>query len=328
MTEQKRPEISIIVPVYKVEKYLNECIDSILAQTFTDFELILVDDGSPDNCPALCDAAAAKDSRIRVIHQQNKGLSGARNAGIEIARGNWIAFVDSDDAITPDYCEKLYHAVQETGAKMAVCNYWNVDEQLQPAGEQYLHVKHEIMTTEQALEHCTLVPYIVVWNKLYHKSIFDELRFALGKINEDTIFVGPAYEKAEKIANISDVLYLYRKVPGSIMNSKITLRNLDGVEGMYTIFECARKHGVTGSLYELYWLLRRNLQYVSSNLTAEECRSSRMKEAKKYKHRAWLTLWKEHAITFKTLGYMQCYYRSMDEYAAIRWKTTSMRRKK
>ena len=104
MTEQKKsPEISIIVPVYKVEKYLNECIDSILAQTFTDFELILVDDGSPDNCPALCDAAAEKDSRVRVIHQQNKGLSGARNAGINVARGNWLGFVDSDDMIDPTF---------------------------------------------------------------------------------------------------------------------------------------------------------------------------------------------------------------------------------
>ena len=117
MTEQKRPEISIIVPVYKVEQYLNECIDSILAQTFTDFELILVDDGSPDNCPALCDAAAAKDSRIRVIHQQNKGLSGARNAGIEIARGNWLSFIDSDDSIDRTFCEKLYHAVKNTEQK-------------------------------------------------------------------------------------------------------------------------------------------------------------------------------------------------------------------
>ena len=110
MTEQKKsPEISIIVPVYQVEKYLNECIDSILAQTFTDFELILVDDGSPDNCPALCDAAAEKDSRVRVIHQQNKGLSGARNAGIDVARGNWLGFVDSDDMIDPTFCEKMLH---------------------------------------------------------------------------------------------------------------------------------------------------------------------------------------------------------------------------
>ena len=100
MTEQKKsPEISIIVPVYKVEKYLNECIDSILAQTFTDFELILVDDGSPDNCPALCDAAAEKDSRVRVIHKINGGVSTARNAGLAAAQGNWIGFVDPDDFV-------------------------------------------------------------------------------------------------------------------------------------------------------------------------------------------------------------------------------------
>ena len=107
---ESRPEISIIVPVYKVERYLNECIDSILAQTFTDFELILVDDGSPDGCPALCDAAAAKDSRIRVIHKPNGGVSSARNAGLDTVRGNWIGFVDSDDSIDPSYYEKLHQA--------------------------------------------------------------------------------------------------------------------------------------------------------------------------------------------------------------------------
>lgn len=109
MSEQKvrnRPEISVIVPVYRVEKYLNDCIDSILAQTFADFELILVDDGSPDSCPALCDAAAARDSRIRVIHQKNRGLSGARNAGLDAAEGEWIAFVDSDDMLLPQAAGK------------------------------------------------------------------------------------------------------------------------------------------------------------------------------------------------------------------------------
>ena len=111
MTEQKKsPEISIIVPVYKVEKYLNECIDSILAQTFTDFELILVDDGSPDNCPALCDAAAEKDSRVRVIHKINGGVSTARNAGLAAAQGNWIGFVDPDDFVDKTYYEKMLRA--------------------------------------------------------------------------------------------------------------------------------------------------------------------------------------------------------------------------
>ena len=101
----EKPLLSIIVPVYDVENYLQKCIDSILAQTFTDFELILVEDGSPDNCPALCDAAAAKDARVRVIHQKNGGLSAARNAGLDAARGAWIGFVDSDDYIAPEMYE-------------------------------------------------------------------------------------------------------------------------------------------------------------------------------------------------------------------------------
>ena len=104
----EKPLLSIIVPVYDVERYLPKCIGSILAQTFTDFELILVEDGSPDNCPALCDAAAEKDARIRVIHQKNGGLSAARNAGLDAARGEWIGFVDSDDYIAPEMYEALY----------------------------------------------------------------------------------------------------------------------------------------------------------------------------------------------------------------------------
>ena len=125
---ESRPEISVIVPVYKVERYLNECIDSILAQTFTDFELILVDDGSPDNCPALCDAAAAKDSRIRVIHQKNRGLSGARNAGLDAAEGEWIAFVDSDDMLLPQALEKAHSTAEKTGADVVLYGFAFTDE--------------------------------------------------------------------------------------------------------------------------------------------------------------------------------------------------------
>lgn len=140
----EKPLLSIIVPVYDVERYLPKCMDSILAQTFTDFELILVDDGSPDNCPALCDAAAAKDARIRVIHQKNGGLSAARNAGLDAARGAWIGFVDSDDYIAPEMYEALYHAVQSTGADLALCDYAEVDETGAPC--QSMHIRLEKRT--------------------------------------------------------------------------------------------------------------------------------------------------------------------------------------
>ncbi len=320
ISQPHSPEISIIVPVYKVERFLNACIESILSQTFTDFELILVDDGSPDNCPALCDAAAAKDGRIRVVHQKNRGLSGARNAGLDTARGEWIAFVDSDDTITPDYCEKLYRAVRDTGAKMAVCNYRQVDEECVPLKEQYLHVRQGVMDTAQVLEHCTLIPYMVAWNKLYHKSIFAELRFAEGKLNEDTMLLCYAYEKAGSIANIPDAMYLYRKVAGSIVNSKMTLRSLDRVEANYTVFECARRNGVTGSLCELYWVLLHSLLDVAVHLTAEERRSPRMQQAREYERRARRALKQEHAVSLRALGNTLSFILSQNRYFETRWK--------
>ena len=113
--------ISVIVPVYRVEKYLPACIDSILNQTFTDFELILVDDGSPDRCPEICDETAKRDARVRVIHQANQGLSAARNAGIEAARGAWLSFVDSDDFLAPDFLETLYDAAARAGGGWIAC---------------------------------------------------------------------------------------------------------------------------------------------------------------------------------------------------------------
>ena len=103
MQTEHTPLLSIIVPIYNVEEYLPECLNSIFAQTFTDYELILVDDGSPGNCPKMCDEAAAKDARVRVIHQKNGGLSAARNAGLDIARGEWIGFIDSDDYVAPEF---------------------------------------------------------------------------------------------------------------------------------------------------------------------------------------------------------------------------------
>ena len=314
--------ISVIVPVYNVSAYLPECLDSILSQDYEKLEVILIDDGSTDDSGAICDAYAQRDNRIRVIHQKNCGLSGARNAGLDAAEGEWIAFVDSDDTITPDFCAKLYHAAQEAGAQMAVCNYRQVDEAMTPIRKQYLHVRREVLTPEQALEHSTLLPYMVVWNKLYHRSIFAQLRFAEGKLNEDTLLIAYAYEKADRIANIPDALYLYRKVAGSIVNSKVTLRNLDRVEANYTVFECVRRHGITGSLCELYWALLHSLIDVGMHLTAEERRSARMQQAREYERCARRALRQEHAVTLRALGNTLCFIISQDWYFARRWKNT------
>ena len=132
--------ISIIVPIYKVEPYLNKCVQSIVDQTYRDLEIILVDDGSPDNCPAICDAWAAKDSRIRVIHKENGGLSDARNAGLAIATGKYICFIDSDDSIAPTFIAELYDALSRTGADIAEAVVWATS---QPA---HVHINEIVLT--------------------------------------------------------------------------------------------------------------------------------------------------------------------------------------
>ena len=167
----EKPLLSIIVPVYDVERYLPKCIDSILAQTFTDFELILVEDGSPDGCPALCDAAAARDARIRVLHQKNGGLSAARNAGLDVARGEWIGFVDSDDYIAPEMYEALYQAVQSTGADLALCDYAAVDEAGAPCLPPYTGLAQRIFTGRELLKRATNTMAQPAWNKLYRRQV-------------------------------------------------------------------------------------------------------------------------------------------------------------
>ena len=124
--------ISVIVPVYRVEKYLERCVKSILSQTYKNLEVILVDDGSPDQCPAICDACAEKDARVKVIHQENKGLSGARNAGIDAASGEYLAFVDSDDYVSPHFIEELYQLLQDTGCAIVIIAHMNKAKDTSP----------------------------------------------------------------------------------------------------------------------------------------------------------------------------------------------------
>ena len=135
-------KISVIVPVYKVEKYLNRCVQSIASQTYENLEIILVDDGSPDNCGVLCDEWVQKDSRIKVVHKENGGLSSARNAGVAVATGAYVGFVDSDDYIHPQMYEKLYEALVENGADISICGCDYVDEELIFMNEAFLKLKH------------------------------------------------------------------------------------------------------------------------------------------------------------------------------------------
>lgn len=229
---ERMPAISVIVPVYKVEPYLHQCVDSILGQTFRNFELILVDDGSPDGCPVICDGYARADSRVRVIHKPNGGLSSARNAGLDCAKGEFIAFVDSDDWVHPEYLERMLIALQAENADMAVCNLQlaYAPEYVGEKVDKDFPVKDEILNRQQMLNKLMLKMawfYAIACNKLYRRSIFQNLRFPAGYIHEDAAVIHRVIGQCERIVSISKRLYYYRQVPGSIMGQGVRVQSSD-----------------------------------------------------------------------------------------------------
>ena len=226
-------KISVIVPVYKVEAYLKRCVDSILGQTYSDFELILVDDGSPDNCPQICDEYAEKDSRVRVIHQQNGGLSAARNAGIDWMFRNsdseWFSFIDSDDYVHPRYLEVLLNAAESTGCDVSIGNYIEFSgDSVVP--EENIAVPQKIETEKFFIE--KNVNAIIACGKLYRRKCFEEIRYPLGKLHEDEFTTYKILFQKENISFIETPLYFYYQNPESITR-KWTPRRLDAVQAIY-----------------------------------------------------------------------------------------------
>ncbi|MCI6379792.1 MAG: glycosyltransferase [Faecalicoccus sp.] len=215
-------KLSIIVPVYQVEAHIDECITSILDQTFRDFELILVDDGSLDRCPAICDVYAQKDSRIRVIHQKNQGLSAARNTGLQAARGDYIGFVDSDDFIEASMYEKLLDNLEREKADISVCGRYKVwgDKKIQ---EQKSNV-YKVMDSAQALAlmNTNVLGYfdVAAWDKIYKRSCFKGIEFPEGKLCEDWFVMYKLFFNAHRIVYDSIPLYNYRQRTGSITHGK------------------------------------------------------------------------------------------------------------
>lgn len=234
--------ISVIVPVYNVEKYLDRCVSSIVNQTYGNLEIILVDDGSPDNCPAMCDAWAKKDSRIKVIHKQNGGLSDARNAGMAIVAGEYISFVDSDDWIHPEYIHFLHQACVEHNSLIAAC-----DVQLAYESEQYGFSANSYSShpcsTAQAMESLITGRQFraVAWNKLYHRSTLKGEFFPVGKYHEDEFFTYRILHKAPMLSYVDIPLYFYFQRSGSIMNS-VSVKHLDSLEAGLARLDFLKQH--------------------------------------------------------------------------------------
>lgn len=232
------PSISVIVPIYKVEPYLRACIDSILAQTFTDFELILVDDGSPDACGAICDEYAVKDSRVHVIHQENGGLSAARNAGIDWAFANtesqYLTFIDSDDMIHPQMLEGMLRAMRSADAEIAVCAHKSFSGAEQPL-ELESGLLPRCLTNREACERLydnDGAQFTTACGKVYHSRLFQTLRFPVGRIHEDEATTYQALYASNQVIELSEKYYYYRVNPDSIMNSAFSERRFDALEAI------------------------------------------------------------------------------------------------
>ena len=225
--------ISLIVPVYNVEKYLKNCLDSILNQSYSDFELILVDDGSTDQSGKICDEAQKMDSRIRVLHKENGGLSSARNAGTRLARGEELAYIDSDDMIHPDYLKILLQNLEKTGADISVCRYVDFEDQ-DPFGKMPETEKLSVISGREAVEQIVgphLRYMITAWGKLYKAALKELLIYPEGKIHEDEYVTYQVFYHAEKLAVTDRPLYGYRQNPNSIMHV-YSPKHLDGLEGI------------------------------------------------------------------------------------------------
>lgn len=224
------PKISVIVPVYKVEPYLDQCVESVVNQTYRDLEIILVDDGSPDACPAMCDAWAARDGRIRVIHTSNGGAARARNVGLRQARGEYIGFADSDDILHPEMYQKLLHALEETESDIAECSYTvfqNDDmafsegdageiSRYTPEEAMYLHVADRFFRQ-------------IIWNKLYRRVCIQE-PFVEGKLIDDEFWTYRALGRAKSLARTDETLYGYRQQPESVMHRRFSAARLQALE--------------------------------------------------------------------------------------------------
>lgn len=225
----ERPTISVIVPVYKVEPYLRECIDSILAQTYTDFELILVDDGSPDNCGKICDEYAEKDARIIVIHQENQGLSAARNAGLDVMRGEYVAFVDSDDLIHTRFLELHYETIVDYQAEVTKSFPFLFEKMDAILAEKQENSEARLVSGKDACYELYDPNgwFYTVWGKLFCANIFGGLRFPTGLIHEDEAVNYKIYYSAKKVVEIKQKLYFYRQNPESIMHQSFSVKRYD-----------------------------------------------------------------------------------------------------
>ena len=239
--------ITVVLPIYNVEKYLPKCIDSILEQSYKNLEILLINDGSTDNCEEICKQRARLDSRIKIIKQENQGLSEARNTGIKNATGDYICFVDSDDYIHKDFVKLLFEDIVKNNSDISVCDFWYVNEN----GDKWTkrEKKASIYTNIEAIKDILIgrkETEVMTWNKLYKLSLFkdNKIFFPKGKLHEDKFTTYKLYYYASKVSLISEKLYYYLQRENSIMGSKFNIRRLDAIEAVNETIAFCKKNDI------------------------------------------------------------------------------------
>ncbi len=259
--------VSVIVPIYKVAPFIEKCVTSLLAQTYTELEIILVDDGSPDDCPAICDAFAAQDNRVRVIHQENGGLSAARNAGIRAATGAYLAFVDGDDFVSPDYIAVMLNACEENNTKMAACGYIEyysdekstvvcVDETVILSAKEAVI---DIFTMKNQVQ-------VMAWNKLYARELFDntDICYPVGKIHEDVFTTYRCCAAAGNIVCVNKPCYYYVQREGSIISQTFSPKRLQLLDAVDSIRPFVESHTPVYDEAYLYYVFLNHLTVINA----------------------------------------------------------------
>lgn len=257
------PLISIIVPVYNVEKFLTRCFESIRTQTYENVEILLIDDGSTDKSGVICDSLAQNDPRVSVIHQNNMGLSEARNTGLNIAKGEFISFIDSDDFIDPTMLETLLELLLQTDTGISMCSIQRVNEAGLVLEKNPTPFLDEVLTSEEMLHQILFADqgwtFIPAWNKLYRRSLFDNLRYPKGKLYEDGFVIHDLTAKAQSISTTSRKLYFYTTRSQSIMKSSNLINRLDGLESRYLQYHFYKDHGLNDCLDRIKELAAKEL---------------------------------------------------------------------
>ena len=284
--------ISIIVPVYKVEKYLNKCINSILDQTYQNIEIILVDDGGKDKCPMICDEYVKIDQRVKVIHQENRGLSGARNVGIEMAKGEYLIFVDSDDTIEKTLVKDLYECAKKNNTPIAICGRRYVFEDGTIICKQPDNIEKTFDFKDAIIEMNKFDLFdMSAWAKIYKHDIFEKIRFPEGKLSEDYFIMYKLIELSGKVSYISKPLYNYMQRDNSISRNK----NIN-----HDFIEAAKKQ--LEDLEDKYPDLKETLHiaYASANLTVLDFYIKNEVKCPKEKIREFRNVVKENIIYIKS----------------------------